>query len=177
MAFNPQPKPAPRPKKVPKPLRRTPPSNSRSPQGMGHKPQGRTAPLKRMIHDPASFRTEDLIAVYGPSKVCIQTALTANAAFPVDDHHIMGRGELFGFRPNHAYRPVFSSVFNRAGLGRIIHHGPLRDADDQRRVYLRVAADHVLNAIGRGTYSPRPEDHAFLEWLRSKGYDAPTLPE
>lgn len=129
-----------------------------------------------MTHDPASFREEDMTAVYGPYKVCFQTALGGTAADPVDDHHIMGRGEAFGIRPTSGWRPMFSSVFNRAGLRRSIHVGPLRDADDQRRVYLRVAADHVMNAIGTRRYTPRPEDYAFLEWLRGKGYDVPTLP-
>lgn len=128
-----------------------------------------------MTHDAASFRQEDLIAVYGPRKVCFHTA-NSGPVEPVDPHHVMSRGNEWGIRPESDWRPMFSSILNCALLKRSIHTGPRRDADDQRRVYLRVAANHVLNAIGNGQYTPRPEDHAFLEWLRSKGYDTPVLP-
>lgn len=128
-----------------------------------------------MTNDPASFRHEDIVAVYGMSPLCFHTATTSSHKEFLDFHHVLSRGNEWGVKPEDDFRPMFSSIFNCAPLKRSIHTGPLRDADDQRRVYLRVAANHIMNAIGQGSYSPRPEDHAFLEWLRTKGYDAPDL--
>lgn len=45
----------------------------------------------------------------------------------------------------------------------VIHSGPLRDAPDRRRVYLRIARMHVFNAIGAWSYALTNIDKAFLK--------------
>lgn len=113
-----------------------------------------------MPHDPALFRPADIDAVYGPERICFQTAKRPTFQEPVDAHHILGRGKT-------GDRSIFSSIFNLAWLRRDIHEGPLRDAYDQRQVYLRVAKQHGMNAVGRGDYELTEIDHAFLAYVDS----------
>lgn len=110
-----------------------------------------------MSTDLAAFRPIDIEAVYGPERICFQTARRPTMQEPVDAHHTIGRGYPSGPTP----RVFHSSIFNLAWLRRDIHSGPLRDSPDQAAVYLRVALQHVMNAVGRGSYKLRDEDLAF----------------
>lgn len=111
-----------------------------------------------MQSDPAAFRDGDLLAVYGPSPVCFQTAKRhGQDGQPIDKHHVMGRG---GKDPDD--RRIHSSVFNCGLLRRDVHEGPLRDDPAQRTVYLKVAYRHGMAAVGGGRYELREEDRAFL---------------
>lgn len=109
--------------------------------------------------DSADFRIGNLVAVYGPTPVCFQTARPSTLDQPIDRHHILGRGRK-------GQRDLMSSTFNCAMIRRDIHTGPLRDAPDQRRVYLRVACQHVMNAAGQGKYSLNDIDRAFILFVR-----------
>lgn len=108
--------------------------------------------------DPAKHRETDIVAVWGAMPACVHTGLRAH-----DGHHVLGRGYEFGYKPDHPERAVFSSIFGFIPLSRSIHSGPLRDAPDQRLVYLRVAKQKVMEAVGRGRYELRVEDRRFLE--------------
>ena len=119
--------------------------------------------------DQASFRPSDIEAVHGRDIVCFQTAKRDSFAQPIDAHHILGRGNP----RDPSDRIIHGSIFNLAWLRRDVHTGPLRDAPDQAAVYLRVAMQHVMNAVGRGSYQLRDEDLAFSrkanEWLEENG--------
>ncbi len=112
-----------------------------------------------MTHDPSAFRQADAMAVYGPDIRCFQTARPSLIDQPVERHHILGRG-------GKGHRDIMSSIFNMAPLRWDIHAGPLRDSPDQRRVYLRVACIHVLNAAGIGIYELNDIDRAFIEYVK-----------
>jgi len=99
--------------------------------------------------------------VHGPTRICFQTAKQATFQEPVDAHHILGRG-------NDETRLAHSSVLNCAYLRRDIHTGPLRDAPDQVRVYLRVALTKVIQAVGQGRYELNENDQAFIEYIRGQ---------
>lgn len=113
--------------------------------------------------DTASFHQQDIEAVYGPMPLCVLTLKTSP-----DLQHIIGRGYTFGYRGD---RSMFSSVFNCIPLTREIHAGPLRDSPELRRLFLRVARERVMNAVGLGSYEIKERDRRFLgfadSWLAS----------
>jgi len=110
------------------------------------------------MSDPAAFRPRDVHAVYGERPKCW---ITLHWQF-VDAHHILGRGYVNGYRPNDVQRKMFSSVFNFCPLQRDIHKGPQKDSPEMRHLFLRLAREHVMQAVSEGRYELRPEDEAFL---------------
>ncbi len=111
------------------------------------------------MNDLAKFRPKDIQAVYGERPVCF---LTLSHQW-VDPHHILGRRG-----PNNE-RALMSSVFNFCPLDRNIHNGPHRDAPEMRMLFLRLARQHVMNAVNTGAYQLNDNDRAFLmyadQWI------------
>lgn len=116
-----------------------------------------------MSHDPATHRRADIDAVYGPSPCCVHTAKNGTDRNPIDPHHTLGRG---GKDPE--IRGIHSSILNYTPLGRDIHHGPLRDHPEQRKVYLILAYEAVMQAVGQGRYVLTEIDHAFLAIVQQR---------
>lgn len=77
-------------------------------------------------------------------------------------HHTLGRGYEFGFHPDNPQRAIYSSILNFTPLHRSVHNGPLRDASDQWRVYVRIARENVMEAVGQGRYELNEQDETFL---------------
>ena len=113
-----------------------------------------------MSNDTASFRREDISAVYGEIPLCVLTLKHES----VECHHALSRGYTFGYRGD---RSMFSSVFNCIPLTREIHAGPLRDSPELRRLFLRVARERVMNAVGLGSYEIKERDRRFLGFADS----------
>jgi hypothetical protein len=132
------PKPEPRGKKPRKPIRRS-------------------AIKRRVTKDPAAIRQADVFAVYGFDIRCVFTT-----ARVIELHHILGRGELFGIKMDDLRRELLSSVFNVAPLIREIHQGPLRDNRYMRHMFLGLAEQRVMNAVGAGQYTLTDIDRGFL---------------
>lgn len=78
-------------------------------------------------------------AVFGNSPRC---SLTRERK-ATDRHHVLGRGMLFGIRPDDARRHLFSSVYNCAVLDRAVHQGGYRDHPSMRALLLEIAAEKV----------------------------------
>jgi len=119
------------------------------------------------MKDHAAFRHADLMAVWSPMPLCVFTLAPV-----VEFHHCLGRGQDQGFKKDHPDREMLSSVFNAIPVSHAIHSGPLRDAPDVRRLFLRLARTRVLNAAAAGHYEVTALDRRFLdeiatEWLRS----------
>jgi hypothetical protein len=145
--------------------RRVPLARSTKPIPRGKPLQRSAKPIrKRMTTDPASFRDEDIIAVHGPSPSCLQTGKRPSPQFQVEKHHVLGRG---GKGPEQ--RRVHSSVLNCAPLIDLVHAGPLRDDPAQRWVYLRIAFEKAMEAVGQGRYALTDIDRAFVAHARATG--------
>ena len=114
------------------------------------------------MKDAAAFRKADIEAVHGYRLVCFHTAKDQTQGEPTDLHHVLGRSVGRD-------RSTASSVLNCAILRRDIHAGPIRDAQDQARVYLRIAEAKVMNAMGLGHYELRDEDYCFMDHCREMG--------
>jgi hypothetical protein len=113
--------------------------------------------LKPKKTDNAAFHQEDVLAIWGPRPTCI---VTSEQPF-VDLHHILGRGASFGAKPGHEKRGYFSSILNCVPLGRGVHHGPMKDTREMRRLFLRLAEERVQNAEAYGEYQESERDEEF----------------
>ena len=108
--------------------------------------------------DPASFHVDQIVAIH-----CFRPSCVITLAWQwVDAHHILGRGYVFGVRPDDMAREVFSSPYNFAPLSRDIHNGPARDDPEIRVFLLRKAAEKVDAAIRDRLYARTTHDEAFL---------------
>ncbi len=116
-----------------------------------------------MRNDKASFNPIHTHAVYGPERICFQTARRPSRDEPVDPHHCLGRGGR-----DEESRETHSSVLNLAWLKRSVQNGPLINDQDQRAVYLRVAHEKVMQAVGQGRYELTKQDHQFIALIREK---------
>jgi hypothetical protein len=114
--------------------------------------------------DPASFKEPDVLRLLGPTPLCVLTL-----SYEVELHHILGRGELFGFGWPDPERAYFSSLLNCAPLVRMVHHGPKRDHPYMRRMLLEEARTRVMEAVGQREYELSANDRGFLKicdkWL------------
>ena len=102
------------------------------------------------------FDKRILELIWGSYPTCVQTSENSHRE-PIDFHHILGRGGSMG------YPSFFSSVLNAIPIKRSIHQGPLRDAPDQRKVYLRLASGQVMSQVGMGNYTLKEKDYEFIK--------------
>lgn len=126
------------------------------------RPMPKPVKLPRPSRDPAQPSPSALEAIWGELPRC---PLTGFHEF-IDPAHILGRGEAYGYKWIHRERRWFSSPFNIVPLYRIIHQGPYRDTVELRRLFLRIAADHVYNASRLGLYRITDNDQAFLDFVK-----------
>ena len=125
-----------------------------------------------MTHDNAHFRQKDLEAVWTGYPCCVLTVQHS----PVDFHHVLGRGYVFGSPKKSDDRKIFSSVLNAVPLHRLVHDGPMRDSPEMRLLFLRIARQHVMNAIAQGNYELSDADRDFMAFADTWRQEAlPTL--
>jgi len=108
------------------------------------------------VSDKAAFRREDIEAVW------IRPHCVFTLSRDIDGHHILGRGYDFGYGTKKDERKFFSSVLNFIPLSRPIHHGPLRDTEECRKLFLRLAQERVDDAIREGRYTLSAIDSEFM---------------
>lgn len=121
------------------------------------KPIRRSAIKRKVSKDLAALRQADVFAVWGMDIRCVFTT-----ARVIEMHHVLGRGELFGIRTDDPRRELLSSVLNGIPLIREIHSGPLRDNRYMRHMFLGLAEQRVMNAVGAGQYTLTDIDRGFL---------------
>lgn len=124
---------------------------------------------RMLVSDPASFRRDDIEAVYVTPRCCFTLSRMP------DGHHILGRGYDFGFGTSKPGRKAFSSILNFVPLSREIHHGPLRDSRECRRLFLRLAQEKVDEAVRVGSYRLSKIDAEFMtiaaKWIEENPVD------
>jgi len=82
-----------------------------------------------------------------------------------------------GYGKSKKGREIFSSILNFIPISRTIHHGPLRDSNECRHLFLRLAYEKTAEAIHDGRYALTPIDEEYMiiraKWIEDKrnGYD------
>lgn len=120
-----------------------------------------------MTSDPAAFRREDIISVWGER---ITDPLTGQWQY-LDPVHILGRGS--GLKLDDPKRLYYSSIYNFYPLPRGIHAGGYRDHAYFRALCLEIARKKIHAAIISGRYEETEIDGVFKEiaakWLEEQG--------
>lgn len=124
----------------------------------------RTPAIRRTMRDHAECDKLALLRIHGENPYCFLGSGNAQ-----DWHHILSRGNRFGFKLNAPERKLFSSVFNIAPLGRYPHQlCPILHDPNMELALLAHARKIVNNAVIAGRYELTEIDKGFSLFLEER---------
>ena len=113
--------------------------------------------------DPSNFDKPTLEAIWRPcDHKCI---LSGTAAW--EFHHVWGRGQDFGVKPDDERRRLFSSPYNAFPISRQSHDNcPILNDTDMRNALTTFVMSKVQEAYAlRHVYTPTDDDCLFLSLI------------